>query len=128
MPFWQFFRQGRDGRALLVQPSRIPHRISKNIFALGANEFLAMLEGKIRVTPFLKVQSGKKKCEYKKIMKSKLPNWSKATQFCFIIRAHCATLLERLLLQHQQKSWCATFFCKVNLVCKEVMFADFLQF
>ena len=59
MPFWQFFRQGRDGRALLVRPSRIPHRISKNLFALGADEFLAMLEGKIRVIPFFKVQSGK---------------------------------------------------------------------
>ena len=53
VPIWQFFRQGRDGRALLVQPSRIPHRISKILFALGANEFLEMLEGKI------KVQSGK---------------------------------------------------------------------
>ena len=52
-------RQGWDGRALLVQPSRIPHRISKILFALGADEFLAMLEGKIRVTPFFKVQSGK---------------------------------------------------------------------
>jgi hypothetical protein len=59
VPFWRSFRQGRDGRALLVQPSRIPHRISKIIFALGADEFLAMLEGKIRVTPFLKFQSGK---------------------------------------------------------------------
>ena len=48
VPFWQFFRQGRDGRALLARPSRIPHRISKIIFALGADEFLAMLEGKIR--------------------------------------------------------------------------------
>ena len=38
MPFWQNFRQGRDG--LLVRPSRIPHRISKILFALGANEFL----------------------------------------------------------------------------------------
>ena len=54
MPFWQFFRQGRDGRAVLVRPSRIPHRFSKNIFALGADEFLAMIEGKIRVTPFFK--------------------------------------------------------------------------
>jgi hypothetical protein len=52
VPFWQFFRQGRDGRALLVRPSRIPHRISKIIFALGADEFLAMLEGKIREVPF----------------------------------------------------------------------------
>ena len=48
----QFFRQGRDGRALLVRPSRIPHRISKILIALGADEFLAILEGKIRVTPF----------------------------------------------------------------------------
>jgi hypothetical protein len=35
-----------------MQPSRIPHRISKILFALGANEFLAMFEGKIRETPF----------------------------------------------------------------------------
>ena len=41
VPFWQFFRQGQDGCALLVQPSRIPHRISKILFALGADEFLA---------------------------------------------------------------------------------------
>jgi hypothetical protein len=52
VPFWQFFKQGWDGRALLVRPSKIPHRISKIIFALGADEFLAMLEGKIRLTPF----------------------------------------------------------------------------
>ena len=31
-----------------------PSQISKIIFALGAYEFLAMLEGKIRVTPFFK--------------------------------------------------------------------------
>ena len=59
VPFWQFFKQGRDGRALLVWPSRIPHRISKILFALGADEFLVMLEGKIREAPFFKVQSGK---------------------------------------------------------------------
>ena len=47
VPFWQFFRQGRDGRALLVRPLRIPHRISKILVALGADEFPAMLEGKI---------------------------------------------------------------------------------
>ena len=35
-----------------VRPSRIPHKISKIIFALGADEFLAMLEGKIREAPF----------------------------------------------------------------------------
>jgi hypothetical protein len=45
--FWQFFRQGRDGHALLVRPSRIPHRISKIIFVFSADEFLAMQEGKI---------------------------------------------------------------------------------
>ena len=39
--------------------SRIPHRISKILFALGADEFLAMLEGKVREAPFFKVQSGK---------------------------------------------------------------------
>ena len=59
MPFWQFFRKGRDGCALLVRPSRIHHRISKILFVLGSYEFLAMLEGKIGVTPFFKVQSGK---------------------------------------------------------------------
>ena len=47
-----FQGQGREGRALLVRPSRIPHRISKIIFALGADKFLAMLEGKIRAAPF----------------------------------------------------------------------------
>ena len=50
--FWQFFRQGLDGRALLVPPSRIPNRISKILLALGADEFLAILEGKIREAPF----------------------------------------------------------------------------
>ena len=59
VPFWQFFRQGRDGCALLVLPTRIPHRISKIIFALGADDFLAMLEGKTREAPFFRVQSGK---------------------------------------------------------------------
>ena len=54
VPFWQFFRQGQDGQALLVRPSRIPHRIWKILFALGANEFLAMLEGQIREGPFFK--------------------------------------------------------------------------
>ena len=52
VPFWQFFRQGWDGRAVLVQPSRIPQRISKILFALGADEFLALLQGKIREAPF----------------------------------------------------------------------------
>ena len=52
-------KYARDGSTLLVRPSRIPHRISKILFALGANEFLAILEGKIRVAPCFKVQSGK---------------------------------------------------------------------
>jgi hypothetical protein len=52
VPFWQFFRQGRDGRALLLRPTRIPHMISKILFASGADEFLAMLEGKIREALF----------------------------------------------------------------------------
>ena len=56
VPFWQFFRQGQDGHALLVRPSRIPHRISKIIFAMGADEFLAM---ELERPHFLKVQSGK---------------------------------------------------------------------
>ena len=38
--------------AMLVRPTRIPHRISEILFALGADEFLAMLEGKIREAPF----------------------------------------------------------------------------
>jgi hypothetical protein len=37
--------------------SRIPQRISKNLFVYGSYE--AMLEGKIREAPFFKVQSGK---------------------------------------------------------------------
>ena len=52
VPVWQFFRQGWVGHALLVWPSRIPHRISKILFVLGADEFLAVQEGKIREAPF----------------------------------------------------------------------------
>ena len=40
-------------------PSRIPHWISNILFASGVNDFLAMLEGKIREGPFFKVQSSK---------------------------------------------------------------------
>ena len=54
VPFWQFFRKGRDGDALLVQPSRIPHRISKNLFVLGSYESLERLIGKIGEAPFFK--------------------------------------------------------------------------
>ena len=58
------FRQGRDGRALLVRPSRIPHRISKILSASGADDLLAMLEGKIREGPFfLRFNLVKKQCE-----------------------------------------------------------------
>ena len=53
------FQTGRDGRALLVQPLRIPHRISKILFALGVDELLAVQEGKIREPHFFKVQFGK---------------------------------------------------------------------
>ena len=52
MAFWQFFRKGWDGCVLIVWPSRIPNRNSKIIFALGADEFLVLLEGKIREAPF----------------------------------------------------------------------------
>ena len=48
VPFWQFFRMGWDGRALLGRPSRIPHRNWKIIFVLGADEYIERLEGKIR--------------------------------------------------------------------------------
>ena len=34
--------------------SIIPHRITKNFIVYGSYEFLAMLEGKIRETPFFK--------------------------------------------------------------------------
>ena len=62
MPFWQFFRQGWDGRALLFSaalkhPSQDFKRKKKS--QKSADEFLAILEGKIRVTPFFKVQSSK---------------------------------------------------------------------
>jgi hypothetical protein len=53
VPFLHFFREGRDGRALLVRPSRIPCWISKIIFVLGSYEFLPMLEGKVRMVFFL---------------------------------------------------------------------------
>ena len=40
VPFWQFFRMGWDGCALLVWPSRIPCRNSKILFGFGADYFL----------------------------------------------------------------------------------------
>ena len=48
MPFWQFFRKGWDGRALLVQPSKSNRRNWKFLFVLGSCEYLERLEGKIR--------------------------------------------------------------------------------
>ena len=57
VPFWQFFRMGWDGRALLGWPSRIPHRNRKIIFVLGANEYVERLEGKIRECLFFYVKT-----------------------------------------------------------------------
>ena len=56
VPFWQFFRMGWDGRALLGQPSRIPHRNWKIIFVLGAYEYLERQEDKIRKCLFFYVK------------------------------------------------------------------------
>jgi hypothetical protein len=56
VPFWQFFRMGWDGHALLGWPSRIPHRNSKIIFALGADEYIERLESKIRECLFFYVK------------------------------------------------------------------------
>ena len=56
MPFWQFFRMGWDGHALLGRPSRIPHRNWKIIFVLGADEYIERLEGKIRECLFFYVK------------------------------------------------------------------------
>ena len=46
----------RDWMALhgYCGPQKIHHRISKILLELGADEFLAMMEGKIRVTSFFK--------------------------------------------------------------------------
>ena len=43
MPLRQFFRKGRKSHALLVQPSKILHRISKIIFVMGSYEYLERL-------------------------------------------------------------------------------------
>ena len=56
MSFWQFFWQGRDGRALLVRPSRIPGWISKILFVLGSYEYLKRLEVKVRKYLFFYVK------------------------------------------------------------------------
>ena len=54
-----YIRNWQNAPLCTVSPSRIPHRISKIIFALGADEFLAILEGKLERPHFFKVQSGK---------------------------------------------------------------------
>jgi hypothetical protein len=56
VPFWQFFSKGRNGRALLVRPSRIPNRISKIPVDLSSHEFLAILGDKIRKCLFFYVK------------------------------------------------------------------------
>ena len=48
MSFWQFFRMGPDGRALLVQPSKINRGNRKILFVFYSYEYLERLEGKIR--------------------------------------------------------------------------------
>jgi hypothetical protein len=53
VPFWQF---GWDGRALLVRPSKMHHRIGKILFVLSADEYLARLEGKIKMCLFFYVK------------------------------------------------------------------------
>ena len=50
------FSEGWDGRALLVQPSKMHHSIWKILFVLGANEYLERLEGKIRKCLFFYVK------------------------------------------------------------------------
>lgn len=52
MPFWQFFRFGQNGCALLVRPSKIPHRNQRIIFVLGSYESLEGLKGNIGETLF----------------------------------------------------------------------------
>ena len=56
MPFWQFFRMGWDGHALLVRPSKMHHSIWKILFVLGAYEYLERQEGKIRKCLFFYVK------------------------------------------------------------------------
>ena len=52
------FRKSQDGQALLVRPSRIPHRdLKENV--LASYESLERLKGKIGEALILKVQSGK---------------------------------------------------------------------
>ena len=58
--FWQFFKMGWNGCALLVRPSRIPHRNSKKSFCCGCQLIPRKTEKvKIGGIHFSKVQSGK---------------------------------------------------------------------
>ena len=72
--------------------SIIPHRISKILFAYSSYEFLAMLEGKIRETPFLKVQSSKIT-----VFSSQFQTWFKIAVFYPKIRK----LFSNLTLNYQ---------------------------
>ena len=47
LPFWQFFRMGWNGYALLGRPSRIPHRNWNISFVFGADECAERLEAKL---------------------------------------------------------------------------------
>ena len=71
MPFWQFFRKGWDGHALLVRPSKMHHIIWKILFVLCADEYLERLEGKIRKCFFF----------YVKIFKDNSVIWTKAIRY-----------------------------------------------
>jgi hypothetical protein len=52
VPFWQFSQKGPGWLCTAVNAAlKNPSKDLKILFALGANEFLAMLKGKIRVTP-----------------------------------------------------------------------------
>ena len=48
MSFWQFFRMGCDGCALLVQPLKSDHSKWKILLVLSSYEYLERLEGKTR--------------------------------------------------------------------------------
>ena len=53
------FQTGQGWLCTVSAAFKNPSRDFKNLFALGADDFLAMLEGKIREGQFFKVQSGK---------------------------------------------------------------------
>ena len=55
VPFLAIFQKGPGWPC----PDSAALKNSKIIFALGADEFLTMLEGKIREAPFIQVQSGR---------------------------------------------------------------------